>query len=540
MSISLAVLGATNNNSPLLSYTVNYGAVVVKVDGVIVNKVSGDHLDTLADGTHSVQVEATDAAGATVLAETRLTVDTISPLQGGFSKGVYIAAGDTHALSISADGYLWEWGSYDICEAAERECGSENEYGASFSSFTPQAKVMMGHGWTAVAAGLASNLALRNDGTIWGWGQNFYGQLGTGTISDKKDPYQISNDHDWNAISTSGLHSLAIKQDGTLWAWGFNYHGALGDGTNHDQYSPVRIGNDADWTAISAGGYHTVALKSDGTLWAWGTDQYDPALINNETDWRVISAGKYHTMALKADGTLWAWGANGYGQLGDGSGASQYTPVRINADMDWAAVSAGDLHTLALKTDGSLWAWGANEYGQLGDGSGMNQLVPVRIGTENNWSSIAAGEGFSIALKADGSLWMWGDNSYGQLGDGTRQNWPTPHLIDYSQPSNVLIINGGVAVTDNAAVVLTLNAWDATCEVVSMQFSNDGTTWSPPESYSTSRDWVLTSDNGTKTVYAMFQDAAGNWSSAYSGSILLNVGPTTVTIIVACRGFHAE
>ncbi len=538
VSIISPSTGTTNNNTPLLSYTVNYGAVVVKVDGDIVNKVSGETLDTLADGDHTVRVEARNADGVTVSAEVRLTVDTSAPLQSGFSKGVHITAGDTHALAISADGKVWEWGRYDLCEAADRDCGSENKNGTQFSSPTPQARGTIGHGWTTVAAGLASNLALTADGALWVWGQNEYGQLGTGTISDKKDPYQIVDDHDWKTISTSGLHSLAIKQDGTLWAWGFNAQGQLGDGTANDHYTPVRIGNDADWAAISAGGDHTVALKSDGTLWMWGEDQFAPARINNDTDWRAISAGKYHTMALKADGSLWAWGFNYYGQLGDGSGTSRFAPVRIGADADWIAVSAGDYHTLALKADGTLWAWGANSSGQLGDGSGTDQSVPVRIGAGKNWSSIAAGEGFSMALKADGSLWTWGNNSHGQLGDGTSQSQPTPHLIDYSQPSNVLIINGGAAVTDNPAVVLTLNAWDAMSEMVSMQFSNDGTTWSTPERYKTTKNWTMSARNGTITVYARFQDSAGNWSSAYSGSIQLNdTMPLVIAILSPAAGF---
>ncbi|WP_243688351.1 hypothetical protein [Geotalea toluenoxydans] len=79
VSISSPASGLnTNNNSPILTYTVSNGTVVVKVDGIVVNKVSGDSLGPLADGTHLVRVEATDTAG-TGFSEKSFIVDTVAP-----------------------------------------------------------------------------------------------------------------------------------------------------------------------------------------------------------------------------------------------------------------------------------------------------------------------------------------------------------------------------------------------------------------------------------------------------------------------------
>jgi hypothetical protein len=71
--------GSTNDNTPLLSYTVSDGTVVVKVDGQIVNKVSGDSLALLAEGAHTLRVESTDTTGALGFAESTFTVDTVKP-----------------------------------------------------------------------------------------------------------------------------------------------------------------------------------------------------------------------------------------------------------------------------------------------------------------------------------------------------------------------------------------------------------------------------------------------------------------------------
>jgi len=174
----------------------------------------------------------------------------------------------------------------------------------------------------------------------------------------------------WTAISGGG-HRLALKEDGTLWGWGGNAQGQLGDGTTVLKSAPVRIGGGAAWAAVSAQGTYSVALKSDGSLWAWGANTRGqlgdgtfsrktiPTRIGTGTDWKAVSAGADHSLALKQDGSLWAWGYNNNGQLGDGTTVDRNVPTRIGTDSDWKAVSTGSNHSLALKSDGTLWAWGA-------------------------------------------------------------------------------------------------------------------------------------------------------------------------------------
>jgi hypothetical protein len=79
ITITSPTAGATDNKNPILVYSVSEGTVVVTVDGAVVNKVSGNALDTLADGNHRVRVEATDAAGNMTFAEVTFTVDTSAP-----------------------------------------------------------------------------------------------------------------------------------------------------------------------------------------------------------------------------------------------------------------------------------------------------------------------------------------------------------------------------------------------------------------------------------------------------------------------------
>ncbi len=304
------------------------------------------------------------------------------------------------------------------------------------------------------AAGLFHTMAIKSDGTLWGWGDNEYGQIGDGTKLNKLSPVQIGSSDRWVSIATGSYHTMAIESDGTLWGWGNNQYGKLGDGTSEDKISPVQIGTDNTWVAVSAGNHHTIAIKSDGTLWGWGwncfgqlgdgtrMDKLSPVLIGTENNWISISAGNDHTIALKSDGTLWAWGGNSIGQLGDGTTVDKLSPVQIGTDI-WVSIAAGAWHSMALKSDGTLWAWGYNGYGQLGDGTNANKYSPVRvgrIGIDENWIAVETGRFHTIAQKSDDTLWAWGRNAEGQFGNGKTLDKTYPEYVGlYSPYGNRLV-----------------------------------------------------------------------------------------------------
>ena len=226
-------------------------------------------------------------------------------------------------------------------------------------------------GISAIAAGNAHTVALKNDGTVVAWGDNYYGQT---TV-----PVGLSG---VSAISAGSYHTVALKNDGTVWAWG----------RNDDGQTTVPIGL-SDVSTIAAGSDHTVALKTDGTVVAWGSDFSGqttvPVGLNGVS---AIAAGYGHTVALKTDGTVVAWGLNESGQ--------STVPVGLSGV---SAIAAGKGHTLALKSDGTVVAWGNNEYGQT--------TVPVGL---SGVSAISAGTFHSVALKADGTVAAWGSNGIGQ------------------------------------------------------------------------------------------------------------------------------
>lgn len=296
--------------------------------------------------------------------------------------------------------------------------------------------------WTQLSAGSEFSVAMRSDSTLWSWGINLAGQLGTGTTDPEALPVQVGTSANWKTADAGALHVLAVRTDGTLWAWGLNGSGQLGVGTSPAQSTvPVQIGTDTDWKAVNAGQAHSMAIKTDGTLWAWGynangqlgigntADQSTPQQVGTDTNWLAVSAGGAHTLALKTDHTLWACGANATGQLGNNSTTYSDTLIQIGAGTDWERISTGFEFSLGLRSDHTLWSWGFNGNSQLGNGAGSQVNVPTQVGTDGDWLTMAAGSSFAFAIKTDSTLYGWGYNGQGQLGTG---NATTQHV-----PANI-------------------------------------------------------------------------------------------------------
>ena len=393
-----------------------------------------------------------------------------------------IAAGDQHALAIVHDvlhygcGLVWGWGA-----DWHGQVGNNTNL---LQAYFPPARVVGPStdayftGAKAIAAGTAYSLALRNDGTVWSWGDNTHGQLGVNSGNEHDHPVQVHGTG--NAGYLSGItgvsagadFSLAVKNDGTVYAWGHNQFGQLGVHSDNDDPYPVQVhgpgnvGYLSGITAVAAGDEFSVALKDDGTVWAWGhnnpyelgngslTDSNTPVQVEGPdgagflADVVAIAAGSYFSLAIKKDGTVWAWGDNRYGQLGVNSNNGHEYPVEVHGTGNVgvltgiASVSGGEDHGLAVKNDGTVYAWGRNNHGQLGVHSDNNHPYPVQVhGTGNvgvlsGITSVSAGEFFSMALNSAGTaVFAWGGNSYAQI-DATYKDQTFPVQVPYFSGSS--------------------------------------------------------------------------------------------------------
>jgi alpha-tubulin suppressor-like RCC1 family protein len=320
---------------------------------------------------------------------------------------------------------------------------------------------------------------VKDDGSVWAWGNNSDGQIGDGSVTSKNIPVQISGLSSITAVAAGFGHTLALKNDGTVWSWGNNSNGQLGDGSMASRNTPAQVSGLSSITAVAAGSGHTVALKNDGTVWTWGnnsngqlgngssTSRNIPAQISGLSSVTAIAAGAGHTVVLKNDGTVWAWGNNSNGQLGDGSATSSIIPVQVKGLSGMSvgivtAIAAGYDHTVVLKNDGTVWAWGNNATGQLGNGNITPSSTPIQVNGLSGVTALSAGFGHTIALKSDGTVWTWGNNAKGQLGNG----FTNGVAVDSANPVQV-----------NVAGVTHIAAGHEGSAVLTGVLKGDGTVW---------------------------------------------------------------
>ena len=383
-------------------------------------------------------------------------------------------------------------------------------------------------GMVAIAGGERHNVALDANGNVWTWGYNYDGELGIGTYPplngpgsmDNTVPIQITNGFtSVTAIASRGYHTLALKNDGTVWAWGYNAWGQLGDNSNTDRHSPVQVSGLSGHGGvinIVGGGDISAALMADHTLLMWGrnrkgemgngtTDagdagQWFPGPVSQAsglTNVQALALGWSHVVALASDGTVWTWGQNLRGELGLGAISSTGTnmPTQVAGLTNIIQVSAGDGFSAVLKSDGTVWTWGYNGStyagtwgaGELGNGTTNDSYSPVQVVGLTNAVFVRARDWKTLALKADGTAWAWGWDEYGELGDGAnntnrlspvRVHWPIIRAFSSGcgavSPSGAEVVGWGS--TDS--VMMTASNWYHLAA-----FVVDGTNVGSPDTY---------------------------------------------------------
>ncbi len=372
---------------------------------------------------------------------------------------LHTSAGQEHTCGIDTEGRLWCWGAGRFGRLGDGEWGIHSE--------SLPVEVTGGHtDWVAVSAGHQHTCGLRDagdgeGGTLWCWGRNSSGELGTGSGA-RTTPTEVVGGHDdWIAVSTSNRHTCGIRSSGnseagTLWCWGLGSNGRLGDGNTFSSNEPVIVGENDDWLVVSAGGAHTCGIRATGTdgpgrMWCWGHAAYGqvgygstdethvPAEVAGEDDdWIRVSTGDRHSCGVRAveggnEGRLWCWGEGADGKLGYGESNNRGVPQEVYYSYtDWVDVSAGWSHTCGLRSAGpqgraTAWCWGSGDHGRLGNHGFVEQSTPVAVhGEKSDFVDLSAGEEHTCGVRALGTgdggiLECWGTNDDGRLGLGLDQ-----------------------------------------------------------------------------------------------------------------------
>ena len=299
-----------------------------------------------------------------------------------------------------------------------------------------------------VAAGDVHTCAIADDGDVWGWGDNSFGQLGNSSYpnGDSGVPVRTSGfgaGRTDTQIVAGANHTCVRTNDGSVWCWGEGSFKQLGTGVGN-QPDPVQVSLGTGITAsrLFAGGNTTCALTSDTFLTCWGRNNkgqigngttqassgVTPTAVTGVPSTFAVSdveVGDQHVCAVVAGGAaVRCWGYDNKGQLGTVSDANtdKSSPTQTDSVGGTArSVSAGTQFTCVTLTDNTASCFGNNATGQLGRGS----LTPATADTPGATTvtgainKVVAGANHACALMTAGSVQCWGSSSVGQVGNGT-------------------------------------------------------------------------------------------------------------------------
>ena len=242
-----------------------------------------------------------------------------------------------------------------------------------------------------MASTATSGHVLYADGTIYSWGTNNYGVLGNGnTIGSTIAWNQVAvidsagqQITDATQIAAGMYHVMALREDGTVWAWGRNNYGQLGNRTSTTGITPrAQQVKKSDGTVlenivkIEVGDFSSYALDKDGTIWTWGYNGHGRLGIGNTTNQtrgavkvlneqgeefnnvKDIQAGSEICIAITNDNKVYGWGRNNYGEFGNGTITSSYNPIELENITNWKKISVNYYNIGYLKNDGTVWTSG--------------------------------------------------------------------------------------------------------------------------------------------------------------------------------------
>ncbi len=243
------------------------------------------------------------------------------------------AGAGEHVCAIGGDSSLWCWG---------RNHNGQLGDGTTLTKLIPT-KISAGPAdnnrseWTSACTGYQHTCAIDSNQDLWCWGANGSGQLGLGATApegvNQVLPSLIDqgNDGSWQEVYCGFAFSCALRFDGSLWCWGDNYFGQVGDGTRQTVNSPTMISPPdmlvGGWKQVSTGRTHTCAVGEDYSLWCWGengdgrlgdrstTDRAVPTRSQAQWSWADVTCGTAHTCGMRTDGTFWCWGDNSTGKF---------------------------------------------------------------------------------------------------------------------------------------------------------------------------------------------------------------------------------
>lgn len=255
------------------------------------------------------------------------------------TNAVEVDGGRDHTCALTLDHEVWCWGGNSWGQIGENPPRSFDSEANLVGGLPPIAQLAVGSETTCVRSVA---------GEAWCWGHNTRGEVGNGTTGYRvRTPERVVGLERLVDLSAGEEHACAVRDDGAIFCWGQNNYGQVGDGTsNTDRLRPTRVVDVDDGVQVAAGTGHTCALRSDGTVACWGWNSYGqsgsstirvqprPVAIAGLENVQRVVVGHTHSCAHVTGGALQCWGQGGRGERGDGTMSISYVPTLVLAPAE--------------------------------------------------------------------------------------------------------------------------------------------------------------------------------------------------------------
>ena len=344
-----------------------------------------------------------------------------------------VSAGGGVTCGVTPAGAAYCWGANG---------GGQLGNGTQINSTTP---VAVSGGLTFAAVdprGASSPCGVTTAGAAYCWGDNIYGELGTGTTSFSHTPVAVSGGHTFAGVSAGGYYATCgVTTAGAAYCWGLNNYGQLGNGSLTNSSTPVAVSGGLTFATVSAENSYACGVTTAGAAYCWGYNSYGelgngtqinsttPVAVSGGLTFATVSAGFYAACGVTTAGAAYCWGDNSYGALGTGTTSFSLTPVAVSGGLTFAGVSAGEYSACGVTTAHAAYCWGLNPYGGLGNGTTTNSSTPVAVSGGLTLATVSTEYQSACGVTPAGAAYCWGSNSVGQLGNGTTTDSPTPVAV---------------------------------------------------------------------------------------------------------------
>jgi alpha-tubulin suppressor-like RCC1 family protein len=367
-----------------------------------------------------------------------------------------VNAGFLHNCAVTPDhrAYCWGW-------------NTSGQIGDGTTSYERRAPTLVkgGLSWRQISAGGYHTCGVTTDNRAYCWGSP--GHLGVGTTMAHLKPAPVAGGHSFRQVSAGPQHTCGVTTDDRVYCWGDNFFGQLGNGSltevGYPELSPVAVMGTLRFREVSVGFTHTCGRTTTNRAYCWGGDQWGqigdgagsdacpasfnmipcrkkPTLVAGGYQWRQIDTGGgggpgeditepiggSRTCGVTTDFRAFCWGDGTLGQNGDGTRSLRNVPSRVAGDRSYRSVSVGNWVTCALTSGDRAYCWGWNTGGQAGDGTENTvRLRPRAVVGGLLFEQISAGDASTCAWTSAGAAYCWGFN----VGTGLDTRNLTPQAV---------------------------------------------------------------------------------------------------------------